>query len=340
MKYDTKSLEAIPILDIANKLGIIINKSKAQCFIHQEKTPSCQFYDKTNSWYCFGCSSGGGNIDLVSNYLRIDFCSTCNWLIENFPIGYSVEKQRTKQNKYAKPQKAISKKTIHSSMNKSVSKFIVDNFQLSKRAIEYMVNERSLSKELLENMKIFSIDNVSDFYKKLDDNFSKEMLVESGLYSKKENAYRKVFYKEGIVFPYFIEKNIIKTFQLRPFVELGPKYIFLNNVKKCLYNQSMLHEMKESTSIFICEGAIDVLSALEMGHKAIGVSGASSINDVDCDLLSGLDCYILFDNDDAGKKGSFKLKEKLESELINVNVVNIEEYNDVNSLLQALRRNK
>jgi len=46
--------------------GVQFNsKGVALCPFHSEKSPSFRIYEKTQSWYCFGCGAGGSVIDFV-----------------------------------------------------------------------------------------------------------------------------------------------------------------------------------------------------------------------------------------------------------------------------------
>jgi DNA primase len=66
--------QQIPILEVAQRLGIQIINKQAFCFNgHDRKTPSLTFYSKTNSFHGFGCSAGSTNIDLVMQAEYLDF---------------------------------------------------------------------------------------------------------------------------------------------------------------------------------------------------------------------------------------------------------------------------
>jgi len=78
-----------PILDIITQLGVRVNRSgnlyKCLCPFHSEKTPSLTIYPHTNSWYCFGkCTSGGNQVDFVSKFLNIDSKAAYYWIKDNF----------------------------------------------------------------------------------------------------------------------------------------------------------------------------------------------------------------------------------------------------------------
>jgi len=50
------------------------NKTKCPFLSHkngQERTPSLYYYPDTNSFYCFGCQTGGSSVDFISSFLNI-----------------------------------------------------------------------------------------------------------------------------------------------------------------------------------------------------------------------------------------------------------------------------
>ncbi len=57
-------------------------KTMVCCPIHNDKTPSCAIYHDTNSYYCFGCNSGGSVIDLFIDRDGVSVKEAINCLIE------------------------------------------------------------------------------------------------------------------------------------------------------------------------------------------------------------------------------------------------------------------
>lgn len=69
-----EEVKAIPIREVAEKCNVSVGrKGYCLCPAHNEKTPSCRVYDKTNTWYCFGCHEHGDGIDFVKAALNCDF---------------------------------------------------------------------------------------------------------------------------------------------------------------------------------------------------------------------------------------------------------------------------
>lgn len=64
---------------------------------HQEKTPSFNFYEDNNSFFCFGCQSGGGPVEFLSFYYDINKQDAAQRLISDYGylINENVEEHKT-----------------------------------------------------------------------------------------------------------------------------------------------------------------------------------------------------------------------------------------------------
>ena len=51
------------------------------CPFHMDKHPSFYLYTDTNSFYCFGCQTGGNVINYVMQFYGYDFIEAVKWLI-------------------------------------------------------------------------------------------------------------------------------------------------------------------------------------------------------------------------------------------------------------------
>lgn len=77
-KEDAKQ---VPIEHVCEALGVEIKRNFGKCPIHEEHTPSFKIYPNTNSWFCFGCGSGGDVITLVEKTTRKNFVETLKYLL-------------------------------------------------------------------------------------------------------------------------------------------------------------------------------------------------------------------------------------------------------------------
>ena len=82
--YDIERIKNIPIKDFISRFTTIKRNNQAICPIHREKTPSLYIYERTNSWFCFGHSSGGSVIDFMmqlNNYTLKEALEDLNKLV-------------------------------------------------------------------------------------------------------------------------------------------------------------------------------------------------------------------------------------------------------------------
>lgn len=91
-----------------------------------------------------------------------------------------------------------------------------------------------------------------------------------------------------------------------------------------------LDSLQENGPIFICEGRWDRYALLWLlrhmkeppeTYTVLGAPGASNLPKGDLDYLSGREVYLLYDNDDAGRKGSKTAAKKLASVASSVHIL-------------------
>ena len=77
--------------------------------------------------------------------------------------------------------------------------------------------------------------------------------------------------------------------------------------------------------LFVVEGESDVLAMLQLGFPAVGITGAATIPDpiLTHRIFSHRQVTLLFDNDDAGVKGSLKFMANILKEATDCNVTNL-----------------
>ena len=70
------------------------------CPFHNEKTPSFTVYPETQSYYCFGCGSGGDAITFIKNIENLDYTEAVRYLAER--VGMSMPTERLNSDLYEK----------------------------------------------------------------------------------------------------------------------------------------------------------------------------------------------------------------------------------------------
>lgn len=82
--------------------GNINSKGFCKCPFHNEKTASFKIFKSNNSFYCFGCGTGGNVINLVLKALNISYCEAMKRLdadynLELFKKTCKTDVQRAKE---------------------------------------------------------------------------------------------------------------------------------------------------------------------------------------------------------------------------------------------------
>lgn len=68
---------------------------KMICPIHNDKNPSFHIHPGTNSWYCFGCGSGGTVIDFIVSYENITLSEALKkFVVKDNKIKYDLMRKR------------------------------------------------------------------------------------------------------------------------------------------------------------------------------------------------------------------------------------------------------
>ncbi len=110
--------------------------------------------------------------------------------------------------------------------------------------------------------------------------------------------------------------------------ESGPKYLSRPGASTHIYNITALS--KDNGMLVICEGEIDTIIATQVGLIAVGLPGANNWKPFYSKILDDFDTVIvLADGDSAG----MDFGKKVSRELGNVNIVQMPEGHDVNSIV-------
>ena len=70
-EYATEQAEIVPIMQ--RFMEIQNPRRSIRCPFHEDRSPSLKIYERTNSFYCFGCQIGGSPIDFVMKMQACDF---------------------------------------------------------------------------------------------------------------------------------------------------------------------------------------------------------------------------------------------------------------------------
>ena len=75
-----EKVRALPIEQVAEKLGLGVSRHKALCPFHSDRHPSLMFRRGKNSYRCFVCGAYGGPIDLAMRLTDLPFAEAVRYL--------------------------------------------------------------------------------------------------------------------------------------------------------------------------------------------------------------------------------------------------------------------
>lgn len=339
MSFDVEILKQIPILNIADRLGIRVRKNKAMCFRGHDTVPSLSFSPQKNLWHCFGCDLGGNNIALVKAYYGYTFKEAAAWLSEQFNLsskpyssGHSIFSK-----KKIDSMKIVNNQKQYLDVDSEVYEAFFSKCSLSQKGKEYL-ESRQYKLKIINQFKIKDIINIAEVEKWLLKSFDRNRLLKSGLMVTRRGNLRLIWWDHTILFP-FIKDNRIVYIQGRRLSTNPPKYMGLAGIVKPLYNQDILIDFDIGGTVYICEGITDTLAASQLGCAAIGVLGAASFKKSWVDDLMKFRIIVIPDCDSAGKMFAEKIKEAfLEKDHI-VEILRLSGVKDLSELLSVPKQN-
>jgi DNA primase len=315
-KFDIERLNQLPIIEVANKLGLKLDRSnKCHCFLHEERIPSFSINPRKNKWKCFGCGEGGGVITLVEKYNQCDFPNACKWLSNEFGIAkYSVTPIQRKETKI--------KTSTENNPDTEIYKWFFENLHMTENAKTFL-RMRKYPEPIIEQYNLKGLDDCKSFFKKCIDRWGIARLVKCGLAKEfvdkntGEISHRFTWWKSTLFFPFYNINGDIVYIQGRTLnldSEKKYKYVNLNGVETSLFNQQILKALKKNDPLVITEGVTDCISCCLMGKNAVGVIGAHGFKNEYVRLLSDFSITVIPDNDKnkTGEKFADKIREEFQ----------------------------
>ena len=309
-------LNELSIETVAEKLGIVVKRHKAICFMHDDHTPSLSFSTAKNMFFCFVCDKGGGPIQLVMEHERWSFQEACLWLAKEYNIiipenkGY-VPRRVTRPKRAAKtPKKGEPDKQI----DPEIGEWIVEHAELSNIAKHFLFDERKYKKEIVAALRIGSLTYPQRLTEALIKTFGWERCAQSGFFNKWKDGLHLCYQAPCLLFPYFDENGDLYCIQSRYLGEVKEKkdrFKFPKDIKQRLFNRPILKDISPNEPLYVCEGVTDCIAMLSSGKKAVAFPSSSICHPEDVRLLSSYYLFMYPDKDKAGEGLYKKLTEGL-----------------------------
>lgn len=128
-----RKANSLGILSIFREYDLKIDEYTTKCFcpfpFHKERTASFKYYNDTNSFYCFGCKSGGGPVEFVALMASIPKDKAAAKILARFDIDPTLEIS-------ADHADFVSRQQLFLEFSTLIRNFISDNLD-DKYAMDY-----------------------------------------------------------------------------------------------------------------------------------------------------------------------------------------------------------
>lgn len=262
-KYELDKLRDLPIVGVAERLGLHVSRRKCLCPFHEDHHASMSFNVSRNICRCFVCMNESiGTIDLVMRILGKTFKEACDWLAKEYNI--ILDFRMADETSAPTPSAEVVKPFDAS----RYERFFVSPW-LSRKAKEFLFGERKIDPRVVRWCRLTS--------------------------------WQDRHGTDWLQIPYYDQKGKLIGVQNRNLnygqndsdshsdgKQPTPRFRFPVGSSCAIYNLPVLAMLKPHEPLYITEGASDCWAMLSAGHKAIAIPSATLLKPSHRQLLTSL----------------------------------------------------
>ena len=321
MKYPKEYLDEIKTrLKVSTVVSKFVNlKKRGKEFVglspfKNEKTPSFTVNDEKEFYHCFATTEHGNIFDFVMKTQNLRFGEAVKYLANLAGMQpYMFTKQDEEREKKWKEYCSIFSQYVEFYHDELIKNETHNN------ARNYL-KERNINKDQVKKFKIGYIEKNPNFFEKLRNDFSEEVLISTGLFyfDEKKKIYVERF-KGRLVFPInnisgqpiaLGGRIIEKSDYLAKYIN-SPETPFFKKGSN-LYNLDQARKLSNKLDhIFLVEGYMDVVGLAKNDIENVVANLGTSLTDRQILTLNQFfdDIIICFDGDESGYKAALRAAE-------------------------------
>lgn len=303
------------------------------CPFHNEKTPSFYVYPETESFYCFGCGTGGDAITFVRNIQNLSYPEAVRFLAER--AGMALPDQDDEQAKRMRRLLAINRESAH---------FYVDalNAPQGAEARAYL-RRRGFTDATIRRFGLgFAPDAFGDLLSHLKrKGYDDDELLLAGVCKKGRGGGLYDAFRNRVIFPIIDLRGSVIAFGGRNLSqEYGPKY--LNSADTPVFKKSRtlfaLNMAKKETSkrYLLAEGYMDVISLHQAGFTTAVATLGTALTAEQTKMVSNYadELVLCYDSDEAGRRATDRAIQLLKHTPLKVRVLDMEDAKDPDEYIE------
>ncbi len=277
------------------------------CPFHSEKTPSCTVYLENNSFYCFGCGTGGDVVTFIMKIENLDYIEALKFLADRAGMTFPNEENDVRA--------GIPKARILE-MNRAAARYfhdILKNSADGEKGRRYFAERQLLPKTITKYGLGYAPDDwhsLANFMH--SQGYKDDELVTANLCDKGRNGGVYDRFRDRVMFPIIDLRGNVIAFGGRIIDGSGPKY--LNSSDTPAFKKSMnlfsmnFAKRSDERRLILAEGYMDVISINQAGFENVVASLGTSLTQEQARLMSRYadEVIIAYDSDGAGQNATHK----------------------------------
>lgn len=326
--------------DIENIISSYVNLKRSGrhkscvCPFHSEKTPSMYIYPETQSFYCFGCGTGGDVITFLMKIENLEYIEAIKSLAKRVGLEVPDTDYEDKTHKL---------KITNLEINRETAKFFHSNLksEQGKTALKYLRDRGLSDKTILKYGLGYAPNSWDSLIKYLKQKgFSIEQMYSSGVITKgKNNSYYDQF-RNRVMFPIIDLRGNVIAFGGRVLDDSKPKY--LNSGDTPIFKKSKnlfsLNFAKNNidAKLILAEGYMDVIAIYQAGFKNVVATLGTALTSEQARLISQYtnQVIIAYDSDSAGQIATHRAINLLSEVGVNSKIINMQGAKDPDEFIK------
>ena len=307
--------EVVARTDIVSLVGQYVKFPKTSganlfglCPFHSEDTPSFSVSKNKQIYYCFGCHKGGNAIHFIMEIEKCSFLDAVKLLAEKAGVPIPEPEDDGYREK-AKIRDRVLEALLEA------ARYFYKHFQApeGKTARTYL-EKRGISSSSAKAFGLgYSPEDWTGLYRHLRGlGFADEVLIRSGLFTKRDNGELLDLFRGRLMFPIFDVMGRVIAFGGRILTDGNPKYInspesAVYSKQRNLYALNFAKNTKEK-KLIVAEGYMDVISMHQAGLTNAVAPLGTALTDLQLKLISRYtqEIVFFFDSDRAGQQAALR----------------------------------
>lgn len=297
---------------------------KALCPFHSEKTPSMVIYPDTQSFYCFGCGTGGDVITFVMKAENLGYVEAIRLLAER--VGMTVPDEA-----YDDKTSALKMKILE--INRTAARFYHNCLKSAqgKPALYYLKNRQLENRMIVKYGLGYAPEGWNHLLNHLKEKgYTLSQMEAANVIVKGRNGSYYDFFRNRVIFPVIDLRGNVIAFGGRVLDDSKPKYLNTSDtlVFKKSRNLFSMNFAKNAAQkqLVLAEGYMDVIAIHAAGFENVVATLGTSLTNEQARLISKYtkEVVIAYDSDGAGRSATHRAINLLSEVSVAVKTLNME----------------